>query len=199
MSIQRTAITLLAIALAGCGLLAACSTGPVQTNNPTPPSVYWVLYDQTTAAGSNPNLVPAGSLATTFINPGDNYDVTFQSQETGGIKTISLSATGKAICNGNRGRYTETHPFTYSIAATTATFPIMAGNQVYTQAFLPYYFNWVSGPTAAAVTACGSNVPMLGTTTYTGKATNYGNVSTVSSLAVTTCAAGVLSGGNCPP
>ncbi len=188
MSIQRAAITLVIMTLTSCGLLAACSTGPVQTRNPTPPSVSWVLYDQTT--GVRQTLMPAGSSITAFISPGDNYDVEFQAQEMGGIKTVSLSATGQAICNGNHAPYTETHPFNYSVAATTATFPIMAGNQVYTQAFLPYYFNWVSGPTSAAVTACGSNVPMFGTTTYNGKAANYGNVSAASSLNVTTCVAG---------
>jgi len=189
MSMQRAAIMLLAITLPGYGLLVSCSTGPVLTKNPTPPSVSWVLYDQTT--GKNQTLVPAGTSLTAFISPGDNYDVTVKAQETGGIQTISLSATGAAICNGNHGAYTESHQFNYSIANQTATFPVMANQQVYTEAFLPYYFNWVSGPTSAAVAACGSNVPMFGTTTYKGKATNYGNVGTGTySLAVTTCVAG---------
>lgn len=191
---QRAAITILMTMLPGCALLASCSTGTVQTNNPTPPSVTWHLFHQST--GLTQNIVPANSLTNVFISPGDNYDVEFTAQENGGIKSISLSATGSVICSNNQGPYTQAHPFNYSIAATTATFPIMANNQVYTQAFLPYYFNWVSGPTMNAVPACGSNVPMFGTTTYNGKATNYGNVSTGTySLKVTTCGSPTGCGG----
>jgi hypothetical protein len=188
MFMRRAAITLLAIALPSYGLLVSCSTGPVQTNNPVPPSVTWVLYNTNT--GTRHQTVPAGMTLVDFINPGDNYDVAFWADEAGGIKTITLSATGTAICSGNHAPYTMSNPFNYSIPSQTVTLQVTNG-QAYTHAAFPYYFNWQTGVTAAAVTACGANVPMLGTTIYKGKATNFGNTSTGTyNFEVHTCASG---------
>jgi hypothetical protein len=182
MSMRRATIILPAVTLAGFCLFASCTTGTIQTNNPTPPSVSWSLI-----LTSNPihwKVTLSGAPAGLGVNPGENYEVEFEAQEIGGIKTISIGGTGTAYCKYNLGPYTQQHPFHFSVPNQTATFKVMANQQVYTQAFLPYQFNWTSGPTAAAVAACGSNGPMFGTTTYTGTATNYSNVSASYSFAV---------------
>ena len=154
-----------------------------------PPTVYWVLDDQTT--GKSQTITPAGNMVTAFINPGDNYLVAFEAQEAGGIKTISLGAQGEAICNGNRGAYTEANPYQYTIPNQTLTFTELANKQAYTQAFFPYFFSLQATASSTAVSACGSQVPMFGTTTYNGQATNYGGASSgTTSLAVTTCVSG---------
>ena len=179
---RRAAIILPAITFAGFCLLVSCTTGTILTNNPTPPSVSWSLTDTSTPI--HWTLTVSGEPVGLSVNPGENYEVKFQAQEVGGIKTISIGGTGTAYCKNNLGPYTKQHPFNFSVPNQTATFKVMANQQVYTQAFLPYQFNWTSGPAAAAVAACGYNVPLFGTTTYTGTATNYGNVSASYSLAV---------------
>jgi hypothetical protein len=68
---------------------------------------------------------------------------------------------------------------------------VMPGNQAYTQGFFPYAFSWSNGPAQAAFSRCGSDTPLLGTTTFTGQSATESNVSSgASSLSVTTCAGG---------
>jgi hypothetical protein len=170
-------------------VLAGCATGPVSTTNTTPPSLQWVLEDETTH--NRQTIVPAGATVTAFIAPGDEYLVVLEANAPGGVKSITLGASGESICNGNHGAYTEAHPFKYTVKSQTLVFTELAHMQVYTQALFPYFFNWDTGPAAPATSACASAVPLYGTTFYQGSATNYaGTSSGTSSLNVTTCVAG---------
>jgi hypothetical protein len=182
--------------LIACFLLTGCPpSNPVPNNNP--PAVSWSLYDLATRQTQNINGAGAGT-PTVFVNPGDEYMVTFHATSTAGIQSITMSGQGKVICNGNKPPYTEANPFPYSVAPTTITLSPPAG-QVYTQAANPYGFIWGEvnppgqppyfGPTFPALTKCGNNVPLLGTTTFTGTATTNSNVSSSpTQLNVTTCA-----------
>jgi hypothetical protein len=193
----------LALIVAAACFLAGCPTGPVSTTNPNPPSVSWTIYDQATRQ-SQSGLVPAGSGVTVFITPGDNYMTVFEASSPGGLKSLTLSGSGKVICSNNKAPYTESSPFTYSIAASTITLPVNSGQAV-TQAPFPYVFLWgfgpslktggppSEGPAGEAYTKCGSAVPLLGTTTYSGQATTQSGVSNSSQLSVTTCASGLVS------
>jgi hypothetical protein len=176
-------------ALLSVFMTESCTTGPVSTTNTTPPSVQWVLDDQTTH--QRQTLAATGGTATAFISPGDEYLVVLQANATGGIKSITLGASGEAICNGARGHYTEAHPFKYTIKSQTLVFAELAHKQVYTEALFPYFFDWTTGPTAPAISLCASAVPLYGTTSYQGSATSYAGVSSgTSGLNVTTCVAG---------
>jgi hypothetical protein len=152
------------------------------------------LYDLATRQTQNIN---GGGSPTAFINPGDEYLVAFHATSSAGIQTITLSGQGSVICSNNKPPFTEANPFTYSIGPSTITLSPPAG-QVYTQAANPFGFIWgetnppgqppFKGPTFPALTQCGSNVPLLGTTTYTGTATTNSNVSSSPvQLKVTTC------------
>jgi hypothetical protein len=196
--------TCTALVLIATCVLTGCPTGPIQTNNPAPPTTSWSILDQTTRLSQN--LTPAGSGITVFITPGDNYMVVFQATSPSGIKTTSLSGKGSVICHNNRPPYSESDPFAYTIPDQTITPTVQPGQQAFTQVPNPYFFLWGPGPPPAqgqpafngpALTAyekCGAQLPLLGTTTYTGVATSFSNVSSSpSSLSVTTCASGLTS------
>ena len=121
-----------------------------------------------------------------------------QANNPGGVKSMSLTGKGQAICGGNSGPYTRSHPFTFTVPTQSFTYPIQANNQVNTQENIVYVFNWdgpqgtgqyvlPAGPANPAYTACGQNVPLLGSVTYTATASNYSNVSSQSAVTVTTC------------
>jgi hypothetical protein len=193
--------------LAGLGLIAAaaciftgCPTGPGSTTNTTPAAPSWSILDQTTG-GSQNNLVPAGSSITVFINPGDNYMATFLASSASGIKSITLSGSGSVICHNNAAPFSEASPFKYTIPAQPIVFAPQPGGQFFTAASDPFLFTWAlspkeaagNAPASSALSGCRDQVPLLGTTTYTGQATTEANVtSAASSLLVTTCAAGLV-------
>jgi hypothetical protein len=196
----REAAGLALITILAC-LVSGCSTGPGSTTNQNPPIPSWLVTDQTTR--SQPvTVTPAGSSITEFINPGDDYVVTFQATSASGIKSISLSGSGEVICHDNKAPYSEGKPFKFTIPAQTIALSPQPGGQVFTQGLNPFFFFWsptqgepaANEPAASAFTACGSQVPLLGTTTYTGQATTVAGVSNpANNLSVTTCAAGLPS------
>jgi hypothetical protein len=181
-------------------LLTACPTGPGQNANSNPASLSFSLYDDSIRQSQNGMPAGAGSSGLTFfIAPGDEYLVVLQAASPSGIKSITMSGAGSVICGNNMPPYTRTQPFKYTIPATTITLNALPNGQVYTQASNPYSFLWgagptvngkpFNGPTLPALNACGSSVPLLGTTTYTGTATTAPGVTSAPvSLNVTTCA-----------
>ena len=180
---------------------SGCSTGPGSTTNPNPPTSTWSILDQTTHLNLD-GLSPAGSSLTVFINPGDNYLVNFTATSSSGVKSITLSGSGEVICHNNKPPYNEAKPFKYNIPTQTISLAPQPGGQVFTQAFNPFFFFWAlskgeppsSEPAASAYTACREQVPLLGTTTYTGQATTDSGVSNpANGLSVTTCAVGLVS------
>lgn len=182
-------------------LFSGCSTGPGSTTNPAPPAPSWSVSDQTTH-GILSGLVPAGTGFTVFITTGDDYIVTFKATSSSGIKTTTLSGSGEVICNNNQPPYNEEKPFKYSIPAQTITLSPLPNGQVFTEGVNPFFFFWAPTtgqpalytPASSAYTACGSQVPLRGTTTYTGQATTDAGVSSAaSSISVTTCASGLVS------
>ena len=193
-----------AVVLIATWVFTGCPTGPVQTTNPTPPNTSWSILDQTTRQSQN--LVPAGSVGTVFITPGDNYMVVFQATSPSGIKSTSLSGKGSVICHNNKPPYSESNAYAYTIADQTITLGVQSGSQAFTQVPNPYFFLWgpgpppmqgqpaFNGPALTAYEKCGAQIPLLGTTTYTGVATTFSGVSSApSGLSVTTCAGGLLS------
>jgi hypothetical protein len=189
-------------------LLTACNTGPVQNNNPNPPSTGWALLDSATGTTQN---VAGGNGATVFVNPGDQYMVVFQANSSSGIKTITLSGAGSVICHNNQLPFNEANPFKYNIPPAVINLPLQPNQQAFTQASNPFLFVWskippsppnnpgINGPALAAFTQCGGQVPLLGTTTYTGQATTYSGISSApAALNVTTCFKGVNPDFTCP-
>jgi hypothetical protein len=186
------------IATAVC-LLSGCPTGPGSTTNPTPPTPTWSILDQTTRSSVN-NLAPAGSLITAFITPGDDYLVTFHATSSSGIKNITLSGSGEVICHNDQPPFNEASPFKYTIPAQRITLSPQAGGQVFTEAPNFFFFYWApqngmppaTAPASTAFTQCRDQVPLFGTTTYTGQATTDSGVTNApSNLAITTCRAGL--------
>jgi hypothetical protein len=180
---------------AGLVLTGCPPSTPAPSNNP--PVVSWSLYDLATRQTQNVN---GGGSPTVNIAPGDEYLVAFHANSPAGIQSLTLSGKGSVICNNNKPPFTESNPFTFSIGPTTITLTPPAG-QVYTDGANPYGFIWnevtppgqptFKGPTFPAFSQCSqnSNVPLLGTTTYTGTATTVSNVSSSPvQLKVTTCA-----------
>lgn len=154
-------------------LVGSCATGPLLTNNPTPPTASWVFYDQ--VSGLRQTLASRQSI-TSITAPGDNYEVVFVADEPGGIKSISLSAQGAVTCYTNQAPYPLGHPFNFTIPKQTLTFAPLPNSQAYTHAAFPYLFNWTTGPTATASSGCPSHL-LAGGTVYQGQAVNYGGVS----------------------
>ena len=188
------------IPLAAC-LFSGCPTGPGSTTNTTPPTPTWSISDHTNPVPLT-GIAPAGSLVTAFIKPGDDYSVTFTATSSSGIKSITLSGSGEVICHNNQPPFNEASPFKYTIPAQTITLSPQPGGQVFTQAFNPFFFFWAlnnaapatSSPAMTAFTTCGDQVPLLGSTTYTGQATTFAGASNpASSLRVTTCPSGLVS------
>ncbi len=190
-----------ALALAAASFFSGCTTGPVQTNNPNPPSGSFLVTDQETH--THLSVTPAGgSPVTVFIKPGDDYVVTYQAASPSGIKSITMSGSGEVICSNNQPPYDERDPFKYSIPAQTIDLSPLPGQQVFTQAVNPFFFFWnpgpegepaFTGPAASAFAKCGTKVPLLGTTTYTGKATtDSGVTSPALQVSVGTCSPGPI-------
>jgi hypothetical protein len=186
------------ITMAAC-LFSGCTTGPGSTTDTTPPTPSWSLADQTSGNHLD-GIVPAGSSITIFINPGDNYIANFTATSSAGIKSITLSGSGEVICHNNQPPYNEAKPYKYTIPAQTITLGKQPDGTFFTQAFNPFFFFWAptkgepaaNAPASSAWKSCGDQVPLLGTTTYTGQATTEAGVSNpATSLMVTTCAAGL--------
>jgi hypothetical protein len=184
-----------------CLGVVGCTTVTVPSSDPNPPSLSWSFGNPGTrssyaASGGGSPGQPATVLA--LIGGGNIYNMGVQANNPGGVKSMSLTGKGQAICGGNSGPYTQSHPFNFTVPSQSYTFPIQANNQVNTQENIVYVFNWdgpqgtgqyvlPAGPTNPAYTACGQNVPLLGSVTYTATASNYSNVASQSAVRVSTC------------
>lgn len=171
---RYTSASISILLLIGCFVLTGCYPSKAIPNN-NPPDVSWSLYDLTT---HTQKLNAATGSPTVVLAPGDVYFVTFQATSSAGIHTITLSGNGKVNCRDYKFPFDTKHTFSYSIAPTTITLTPPAG-QVYTQGANPYGFLWEdkNSPAFPAFTKCGANVPLVGTTIFTGTTTTTSNVS----------------------
>jgi len=197
---RRRAEAVLPALFVCCLGVVGCATVTVPSSDPNPPSFTWSFGnpDARSSYGTSGGSPGQPQTVLALVGNGNIYNMGVQANNPGGVKSMSLTGKGQAICGGNSGPYTRSHPFTFTVPTQSFTYPIQANNQVNTQENIVYVFNWdgpqgtgqyvlPAGPANPAYTACGQNVPLLGSVTYTATASNYSNVSSQSAVTVTTC------------
>jgi len=169
--------------------LAACQTVTLPPSDPNPPSLTWSFGNVATKVNYSTSGGSPSSPVTVLGTIGADYIMGVQANNPGGVKSVSLTGSGMAICSGNSSTapYTQAHPFSFTIPPQSYTYPVQSNNQVLTQENVVYTFSWATGPAMPAYAACGSLLPLAANVTYAASSSNYYGVSSQSAVTVITC------------